>query len=133
MNYNLTQYTYHFVSAYALMSIYDQAVESKQFTSQYVMYDSASFGLTAVISLMLKDVVEQILPSVPGSFQQMLYRPLFHGLIYMYLYKMMVQPMEGSGIYRSNKMNFAVGFIADVLIKYIENPLVGLFTGIGTL
>ena len=51
----------------------------------------------------------------------------------MYLYKMMVQPMEGSGTYRSNKMNFAVGFIADVLIKYIENPLVGLFTGIGTL
>ena len=134
MNYNLTQYGYHFISAYALMSLYDQFVEGRQFSSKYVMYDSATFALSGMGAVFLKEVVEGIMPSMPGSFQSMVYKPLIHGLIYMYLYKMMVEPNElGGENYRSNKMNFVVGFVGEVLTRYIESPLVGFFTGISSI
>ena len=58
----------------------------------------------------------------------MLTSPIFTGIIYMYVYDMMVRP-EYSGIFtqRDSTKNFLLGSVSNLLISWFENPILALW------
>jgi hypothetical protein len=126
-NFDLVKYGSHAVVAYLGLTAYDVFVEGKTFTESFTMNDAGTFALSTVVSNLAFEVVSGMLPYFnEGSISGMIGKPLLNGIVYMYLYNSFV---DGKYPYTRDGMKaFYIGAIGSLLVGYLENPLMGLFS-----
>lgn len=124
MSYDLVKYGTHALIGAASIYAYDSLIDEKD--NAFAMKDAYTIALSAVISEVSTEVISGFLPYLQNnSIPSMLLTPLLQGLIYMYLYEMMV-----GNVFRGNRSSskaFFVGSVISLLTKYLENPIASLF------
>jgi hypothetical protein len=127
--FDFTKYLTHASVSFLTVSAYDSLIEGRDF-KQFSLYDGGAFATSSVLSLLGSDLLESVWAGMSQhSLQGMITKPLLNGLIYMYMYDAFVLPNNKYITNRSGTENFIMGALGDVIIKYIENPIVGLFFG----
>jgi hypothetical protein len=127
MQFDFTKYLTHASVGFLTVSAYDSLVEGRNF-KQFSLYDGGAFATSSILSLLASDLLESVWAGLSSqSLQGMITKPLLNGLIYMYLYESFVRPRNEYNRNRTGTENFIMGALADVIVKYIENPLSGLF------
>ena len=127
MQFDFTKYLTHASVGFLTVSAYDSLVEGRNF-KQFSLYDGGAFATSSILSLLASDLLESVWGGLSShSLQGMITKPLLNGLIYMYLYESFVRPRNEYNRNRTGTENFIMGALADVIVKYIENPLSGLF------
>ena len=128
MNYDLISYSSHALVAVVGIISYDVFVDGKSFSEQYTMDDAIAFGLSSFVSSLVFDVVSGLLPYLyEKNMIGMVAKPLLNGLVYLYLYEYMLQTKYQ--FQRDNKTAFFIGAIGNVILSYVNNPLLSLFSG----
>ena len=127
IHFDFTKYLTHASVGFLTVSAYDSLVEGRNF-KQFSLYDGGAFATSSILSLLASDLLESVWAGLSSqSLQGMITKPLLNGLIYMYLYESFVRPRNEYIRNRTGTENFIMGALADVIVKYIENPLSGLF------
>jgi hypothetical protein len=111
--------------AFGLFTAYDVFVEGREF-SGYAVRDGATFALSTVAAEWSADLLSGFWSEY--SVSGMITRPLLNGIIYMYLYNYMIRPEYESN--RDNTNNFVMAALGEVMLSYVSNPIIGLFTGV---
>ena len=124
MRHDLMKYASNALVSYGVFYGYDYLIEGK--SSQFSNKDSLSFALSSVLSNVGYEVVEALVPYLnQGHLAGMIGQPLLTGVIYLYIYNYMVAN-EYRGTRSSNNV-FLMRSLGNLIINYIENPLLSLF------
>lgn len=127
-SYDLIKYSSHALVAVAGIVVYDIAIDGRSLTDQYTMDDALAFGLSSIASSFVYDVVSGLLPYLyENNMVGMIAKPLLNGLVYMWIYNYMLQSKYE--FQRDNKTAFYIGAFGNVLLGYVNNPVLSLFTG----
>ena len=120
--------------AFGVISLYDTFVKNKDFVD-FSMYDGGTFALSVIISELATDFIGTLWDMQENTIQGMITRPLLSGIFYMYLYEYMIKPRINIGreVFRDGLENVMTGIIAELVVKYLQNPLAGLFGGVNIL
>ena len=126
MQFDTTKYLIHGSVSFAGLLAYNVLVEGRP-NNSYSMKDAGCYSLSSVSSLWAADILESLWGSggLNHTIQGMITKPLLNGLFYMYLYNYLVR--ENYQNNRSNNTNFMIGAFGDIVVKFTENPLAGLF------
>lgn len=109
------------------MSAYNWFVTKIDFMRQEQLKDSAFFALSNVSSGIIWDVVFDMIGNKTGL-QGMILEPLINAFIYPYLYDMYIyRSLYNSSYVRTNQSNMILGGVSNIILKYVENPLMSLF------
>jgi hypothetical protein len=111
--------------AFGLFSVYDVLIDGKDF-SGYGMRDGATFALSTIAAEWAADLLSGVWNMDDRSVSGMLTRPLLNGIVYMYLYNYMIRPEYES--VRDNTNNFVMASLSEVLLSYVSNPFISLFS-----
>ena len=123
-SYEIVNYVSNGAVAFGLFSAYDVLVDGREF-SGYATKDGLTFAISTVISEWSADMLSNLWNE--NSFSKMITKPLLNGIIYMYLYDYMIRPeYEGA---KDNNSNFLMASLSEVLLSYVSNPIIAIFTG----
>ena len=125
-SYDYQKYFYQSIVVGLSGIAYNVFYDGKSATSSYVLNDAFVLVLSSVGSNIIYDIVSNIMPIInDNSVIGMIGRPLMTGIVYMYLYDMMI---KGKYQYDRNSMtNFYAASLLSLLESYIESPLYSLF------
>jgi hypothetical protein len=115
------------VVAFGLFSVYDTLVEGKEF-SGYSIRDGGTFALSTVVAEWSADLLSSVWPQDIQSVSGMLTKPVLNGLVYLWLFNYMVRPEYEDN--RDNTRNFVMAALGEVLLSYVTNPIVAMFSGV---
>ena len=109
------------------MSLYNSFVTKIDFMRWEQLKDSAFFALSNVSSGIISDLVFDMIGNKTGL-QGMILEPLINAFVYPYLYDMYIyRSLSGGAYVKSNQTNMILGGVGNVILKYVENPLMSLF------
>ena len=113
--------------AFSLFSAYDVFVKDKEF-SGFASKDGLTFALSTVAAESSADLLSGFWNMNDNSMTGMISRPLLNGIIYMYLYNYMIRDDYEGG--NDNTENFIMASLGEVILGYVANPIVSLFSGV---
>jgi len=126
MTYDLTKYSTHALIGFAGVVAYDTLIEGYKLDGGFSYNDAATFALSTVVSNVTYDILSSFLPYLnEGSLPGLIGKPLINALVYSYMFDMMLNK-KYPGI-RDSTNAFVVGAIGDLLLGYVESPILALF------
>ena len=109
--------------------VYDYFVEGK--STQYIKDDFYAFALSNIFSQFSSDVVFDYLNINKSGILGLVADPLVSSVLYMYFYQSMVYP-KYTQVYssqRTTNQNLLLSATINVITSFLQNPLMGLFSG----
>ena len=126
IRYDFMKYSSKALITFGAIAAYDVFIDGRSFTDTYTLRDAGVAAVSSVASEITYDVVSNLLPYLnEGSLGGLIAKPLLDGIIYSYLYNTMINPQFQ--YYRDSYKAFYIGAVGNLLIGYIENPIMSLF------
>ena len=126
MSYDLTKYTSHAVIGFAGIIAYDTLIEGYKIDGGFAYSDASTFALSTIISNVSYDILSNFLPYLnEGSLPGVIGKPLINALVYSYMFDMMLSRKYPGN--RDSTNAFIVGSVGDLLLGYVESPIMALF------
>ena len=122
--FDLIKYGTKSIISLGAVYLYDQYVDDRG--SAFSLTDGYTAALSFLASDILIDILSAYIPYLGDqSFVGQISRPLLNGIIYMYLYDMLVNSKFQN--VRSASENILMGAVSSLLIGYVQSPLSSLF------
>jgi len=124
--YDLMKYATNAAFGYASILAYDVLVNGYELNGGFAMSDATSFAISSVLTNFSGDVLSSVVPYLyEGNLASMLTYPLLNGIIYMTVFDMMTNNKYPGN--RDSTGAFLVGSISNLVIRYVESPVLNLF------
>lgn len=128
IKYDLAKYASKFLIGTGVLELYNIFVDGKKFDNLTSWYDAMSFGASNVIASVGNDLIFEFLNLSNQGLIPMLTEPLFNMFVYQYMYDNISRPnYRGLSGERSRTQTMVVGFGGNILLKFVENPILGLW------
>ncbi len=125
LKFDLVKYVGKFALWNGAVVLYDALIEKTG--SELAIRDGLTFGVSSVWADIVSEVIYNIASIQKNSIPGLLTSPLFSGILYMYLYNMMVKNNYPNYSHRWDTNNFIYGWITNLLLSWVENPLLNLW------
>ena len=128
IKYDVAKYGTKFLIGTALLGAYNVLVAGQSFSSSRTWYDAASFGASNIISNAVNDLLYDFLHMNNQGLFPMLTEPLLNMVIYQYMYDNITRPnYSGLSGERSRNGVMLIGGLGNVILRFVENPILGLW------
>lgn len=117
LKFDLVKYVGKFALWTGAVILYDAIIEKSGF-NELSIRDGLTFGVSSVSADIVSEVIYNIASIQKNSIPGMLTSPLFSGILYMYLYNMMVKNNYPNYSHRSDTNNFIYGWVTNLLVSW---------------